>query len=45
MLTNADVAARPESCDTCGGCGKVRIFGPGTSINITCPHCDGSGKK
>jgi molecular chaperone DnaJ len=42
--TGGQNGASPETCDTCGGVGQVRMQQGFFSVQQTCPHCRGQGQ-
>ncbi|MFP3921347.1 MAG: molecular chaperone DnaJ, partial [Dichotomicrobium sp.] len=42
--TGSAGGARPASCSTCGGVGRVRASQGFFTIERTCPHCHGAGE-
>lgn len=41
--TGAEKGSKPETCNTCGGAGRVRQQQGFFTIERTCPSCDGEG--
>lgn len=41
----AKKGSTPQTCETCGGVGQVRIQQGFFSIQQTCPHCQGEGRR
>ncbi|MCP1726996.1 molecular chaperone DnaJ [Natronospira proteinivora] len=42
--SGAEPGSQPETCDTCGGMGQVRMQQGFFSVQQTCPSCGGDGK-
>ncbi|HSP01795.1 MAG TPA: molecular chaperone DnaJ [Thioalkalivibrio sp.] len=42
--SGAEKGTTPETCDTCGGVGQVRMQQGFFSVQQTCPRCHGTGK-
>lgn len=43
--SGAKPGARPQTCSTCGGAGRIRQANGFFQMERTCPHCGGAGQR